>query len=150
MNEIALFISTFVLVCALGLQSLNVNGGHYVAAFFTSFAIGASKSPPTSPEGRSASSRQWGCTRDSSSNGGSRMPRTLKPGDRVSWTRIRTDRGTGYRISTCRGILLRIDGAMATVNDRGRPYKIAIDRLRHENQRTALTEAFMGLEDKQS
>lgn len=42
MNEIALFVSTFVLVCALGLQSLNVNGGHYVAAFFTSFAIGAS------------------------------------------------------------------------------------------------------------
>lgn len=36
----ALFISTFVLVFALGLQSLNVNGGHYVAAFVTSFAIG--------------------------------------------------------------------------------------------------------------
>ena len=36
-----LFISTFVTVFALGLQSLNVNGGHYVAAFFTSFLIGA-------------------------------------------------------------------------------------------------------------
>lgn len=37
-----LFCSTYVLVFALGLQSLNVNGGHYAAAFFTSFAIGAS------------------------------------------------------------------------------------------------------------
>lgn len=37
-----LFASTYVLVFALGLQSLNVNGGHYAAAFFTSFAIGAS------------------------------------------------------------------------------------------------------------
>lgn len=35
-----LFISTFVLVFALGLQSLNVNGGHYKAAFITSFVIG--------------------------------------------------------------------------------------------------------------
>lgn len=42
MNEFALFCSTFVLVMALGLQSLNVNGGHHIAAFFTSFAIGAS------------------------------------------------------------------------------------------------------------
>lgn len=37
-----LFASTYVLVFALGLQSLNVNGGHYAAAFFTSFGIGAS------------------------------------------------------------------------------------------------------------
>jgi hypothetical protein len=36
-----LFGSTFVLVFALGFQSLNVNGGHYWLAFFTSFAIGA-------------------------------------------------------------------------------------------------------------
>ncbi|MFA5941389.1 MAG: hypothetical protein WC809_18710 [Sinimarinibacterium sp.] len=36
-----LFISTFVTVFALGLQSLNVNGGHQRAAFFTSFLIGA-------------------------------------------------------------------------------------------------------------
>ena len=40
MNALILFVSTFVLVFALGLQSLNVNGGHYRAAFFTSFAIG--------------------------------------------------------------------------------------------------------------
>ena len=37
-----LFASTYVLVFALGMQSLNVNGGHYAAAFFTSFCIGAS------------------------------------------------------------------------------------------------------------
>ena len=41
MSELALFASTFVTVFALGLQSLNVNGGHYVAAFLTSFLIGA-------------------------------------------------------------------------------------------------------------
>lgn len=41
MTEIALFASTFLLVFFLGLQSLNVNGGHYTAAFFTSFGIGA-------------------------------------------------------------------------------------------------------------
>lgn len=40
MNELWLFASTFVLVFALGLQSLNVNGGHYLAAFLTSFLIG--------------------------------------------------------------------------------------------------------------
>ncbi len=42
MNEIYLFCSTFALVFALGFQSLNVNGGHYLLAFMTSFAIGAS------------------------------------------------------------------------------------------------------------
>ena len=42
MTELLLFSSTFVLVFALGFQSLNVNGGHYVAAFFTSFLIGGS------------------------------------------------------------------------------------------------------------
>lgn len=41
MTELALFTSTFVLVFALGLQSLNVNNGHYRAAAFTSFAIGS-------------------------------------------------------------------------------------------------------------
>ena len=41
MTTLALFASTFILVFALGLQSLNVNRGHYRAAFFTSFAIGA-------------------------------------------------------------------------------------------------------------
>jgi hypothetical protein len=40
-TAIALFASTFALVFFLGLQSLNVNGGRYVAAFFTSFGIGA-------------------------------------------------------------------------------------------------------------
>ena len=40
MNELWLFVSTLVLVFALGLQSLNVNGGHYTLAFLTSFLIG--------------------------------------------------------------------------------------------------------------
>ena len=40
MTALALFVSTFALVFFLGLQSLNVNGGHYRAAFFTSFGIG--------------------------------------------------------------------------------------------------------------
>lgn len=42
MTELALFVSTFVVVFALGFQSLNVNGGHYVLAFLTSFAISGS------------------------------------------------------------------------------------------------------------
>ncbi|MHB0991672.1 MAG: hypothetical protein ACYC0M_10390 [Burkholderiales bacterium] len=41
MTELALFASTFALVFALGMQSLNVNGGHYRAAFVNSFLIGA-------------------------------------------------------------------------------------------------------------
>jgi len=40
MTILALFASTFCLVFFLGLQSLNVNRGHYSAAFFTSFGIG--------------------------------------------------------------------------------------------------------------
>ena len=40
MTTLYIFISTFTLVFALGFQSLNVNNGHYVAAFMTSFAIG--------------------------------------------------------------------------------------------------------------
>lgn len=40
MTTLALFASTFALVFFLGLQSLNVNGGHYKAAFLTSFGIG--------------------------------------------------------------------------------------------------------------
>lgn len=40
MTALLLFCSTFVLVLALGLQSLNVNGGHKVLAALTSFAIG--------------------------------------------------------------------------------------------------------------
>ena len=42
MIELALFVSTFAVVFALGFQSLNVNGGHYWCAFFTSFAISGS------------------------------------------------------------------------------------------------------------
>jgi hypothetical protein len=42
MNILIIFGSTFVLVFALGFQSLNVNSGHYQAAFFTSFLIGGS------------------------------------------------------------------------------------------------------------
>jgi hypothetical protein len=36
-----LFAATFGVVFALGLQSLNVNGGHRLMAFLTSFCIGA-------------------------------------------------------------------------------------------------------------
>ena len=43
MIELALFASTFVLVFLLGFQSLNVNGGHYVAAFLSSFGISFSQ-----------------------------------------------------------------------------------------------------------
>lgn len=43
MTALALFISTFVLVFALGIQSLNVNNGHHRAAIFTSFFIGSSQ-----------------------------------------------------------------------------------------------------------
>lgn len=42
MIELALFGSAFLLVFALGVQSLNVNNGHYAAAFATSFFIGVS------------------------------------------------------------------------------------------------------------
>ena len=41
MTELTLFASTFILVFALGLQSLNVNNGHYLLAALTSFVIGA-------------------------------------------------------------------------------------------------------------
>jgi len=39
MTALIIFGSTFILVFALGFQSLNVNNGHYRAAFVTSFAI---------------------------------------------------------------------------------------------------------------
>lgn len=42
MNALALFVSTFLVVFFLGMQSLNVNRGHYVAAFITSIGIGVS------------------------------------------------------------------------------------------------------------
>lgn len=42
-SEALLFASTFALVFLLGLQFLNVNGGHYVAAFMTSFGISLSQ-----------------------------------------------------------------------------------------------------------
>lgn len=40
MNALLLFMSTFVLVFALGLQSQLANNGHYIAAFTNSFIIG--------------------------------------------------------------------------------------------------------------
>ncbi len=43
MTALALFISNFVLVFALGIQRLNVNNGHHRAANFTSFFIGGSQ-----------------------------------------------------------------------------------------------------------
>jgi len=42
MTAALLFASTFFLVFFLGLQSLNVNNGHRLAAFLTSFGIGTS------------------------------------------------------------------------------------------------------------
>jgi hypothetical protein len=42
MQAALLFCSTFVVVFALGLQSLNVNGGHRLLAVLTSFLIGTS------------------------------------------------------------------------------------------------------------
>ena len=41
MSALILFASSFLLVFALGSQSLNVNGGHYKAAAITSLGIGA-------------------------------------------------------------------------------------------------------------
>ncbi len=41
MNALILFVSTWALVLFLGLQSLNVNGGHRLLACLTSFGIGA-------------------------------------------------------------------------------------------------------------
>jgi hypothetical protein len=41
MTAFALFASSFVLVFALGFQSLNVNNGHYLAAALTSLVIGS-------------------------------------------------------------------------------------------------------------
>lgn len=41
MNALILFGSTWALVLFLGLQSLNVNGGHRLLACLTSFGIGA-------------------------------------------------------------------------------------------------------------
>jgi hypothetical protein len=42
MNALYLFSATFALVLFLGLQSLNVNGGHRALAAVTSFGIGLS------------------------------------------------------------------------------------------------------------
>ena len=41
MTALALFLSTFMLVCALGAQSLFVNNGRYGAAALNSFFIGS-------------------------------------------------------------------------------------------------------------
>lgn len=40
MTALLLFSATFVTVFAMGFQSQNVNGGHYIAAATTSLAIG--------------------------------------------------------------------------------------------------------------
>nr|VFK25692.1 MAG: hypothetical protein BECKMB1821G_GA0114241_101532 [Candidatus Kentron sp. MB]VFK29679.1 MAG: hypothetical protein BECKMB1821I_GA0114274_101131 [Candidatus Kentron sp. MB]VFK74868.1 MAG: hypothetical protein BECKMB1821H_GA0114242_101131 [Candidatus Kentron sp. MB] len=41
MNSLLLFGSCYLLVLFLGLQNLNVNGGHRLLAMLTSFGIGA-------------------------------------------------------------------------------------------------------------
>lgn len=41
MTELTLFASTYILVFALGLQSINVNNGHFILAAITSYIIGA-------------------------------------------------------------------------------------------------------------
>ncbi len=41
MTALIIFVSTFGVVVALGLQSLNVNGGHKLAAALTSLVIGS-------------------------------------------------------------------------------------------------------------
>lgn len=43
MTEFYLFAAAFITVFALGFQQQNVQGRHYVAAVFTSFAIGAAQ-----------------------------------------------------------------------------------------------------------
>jgi hypothetical protein len=40
-NTLFIFACTFGVVVALGLQSLNVNGGHHIMAALNSFAIGS-------------------------------------------------------------------------------------------------------------
>lgn len=40
MSALVIFACTYGVVLALGLQSLNVNGGHRLMAFSTSFVIG--------------------------------------------------------------------------------------------------------------
>ena len=40
-SELILFVSSFVVVFALGFQSRTVNQGHYVMATITSFVIGS-------------------------------------------------------------------------------------------------------------
>lgn len=40
MNALFIFAATFAVVLFLGLQSLNVNGGHKLLAVLTSFGIG--------------------------------------------------------------------------------------------------------------
>jgi hypothetical protein len=40
MIELTLFLSTFAVVFMLGVQQLNVQHGHQLAAFFTSIGIG--------------------------------------------------------------------------------------------------------------
>lgn len=43
MTELILFLSTASLVFLLGIQQLNVHGGHYLLAVITSFFIGGTQ-----------------------------------------------------------------------------------------------------------
>lgn len=43
MTELTLFCSTFVMVFSLGIQQLNVQGGHYYLAIATSLIIGGAQ-----------------------------------------------------------------------------------------------------------
>ena len=43
MTELSLFLAAFITVFALGFQQQNVAGRHYLAAVFTSMAIGSAQ-----------------------------------------------------------------------------------------------------------
>lgn len=43
MTELSLFAAAFITVFALGFQQQNVSGRHYIAAIFTSVAIGSAQ-----------------------------------------------------------------------------------------------------------
>jgi hypothetical protein len=86
-SALLLFACTFVVVFALGLQSLNVNGGHHLAATLTSVAISASsiwlyKAMPGADGSRSAptsSARSPASTRACGSTRASRLDRRRRP-----------------------------------------------------------------------
>ena len=43
MSAIAIFFACFAVVFLLGIQQLNVNGRHYIAAMLTSYGIGTAQ-----------------------------------------------------------------------------------------------------------